>query len=908
MNRSIFHILIFLLTVSAVGLISCTESQLEISNLTVEYLQNPTGIDSESPRFGWQLTSSGNGTYQSAYQIKVTNAGQEVWNSGKQVSNKSQLIPYRGKMLSPANRYTYQVKVWDQKDQVSEPNSSWFETAPSELSTKWIGAIRRENANLPQGRNWHSPSLKKNRAFFDSIPELAKRSIQLRKEVGLSEKPVKATAYISGLGHYEFNLNGERIGESIFAPLWTDYDKSIFYNTFDLTDQLNLGANAIGVLLGNGMYNVIGDRYRKFWISFGPPTLFFELRLEYQDGRTETIKSDKTWKYSLSPITFNDIFGGESYDARLEQSGWEETDFDDSSWQTVVIQDAPKGTLKAQLAPAVEVQRSFDVKEWKKVDSSTYLFDMGQNLAGFPSIKIQGKSGQKVKLTVGERVDEKGFVNQKNTGSPYYFEYTLSGDGVEEWQPKFSYYGYQYIQVEGISYEENVKNGYPELLDLKSNFIYSNADVIGSFECSNEIFSKTHTIINNAIKSNMQAVFTDCPHREKLGWLEEIHLNGPGLLYNYDLTQLLRKEMMDMKDAQRANGMVPNIAPEYVDFSAESWGADFTDSPEWGAAAVIVPWQYYEFYGDSSLIKENYEVMRRFVDYLTTRAEDGIVSHGLGDWYDYGEHGAGYSKNSPIALSATSHYFFCIVGLVKAAEMTGNLGDLDKYKSLKQEVFQAYNQEFFNTETNQYASGSQYSNAVSLYMGLVNEENKKAVLDNLVADIESHGNRLTTGDVGNRYLFQVLADNGLNDLLYDMLNHYEAPGYGYQLQYGLTTLTEQWDPSKGNSWNHFMMGQIEEWFFKSLAGIRSDNENPGFQKFIIEPKLAGDLTYVKASTKSLYGDISLHWKITDGQWVIDLDIPVNSSATFILPKEVESNERQLNLTSGHHSLKYKVKT
>ncbi|MEQ8548142.1 MAG: family 78 glycoside hydrolase catalytic domain [Cyclobacteriaceae bacterium] len=874
----------------------------------MEYLQNPTGIDSESPRFGWQLTSSGNGTYQSAYQIKVTNAGQEVWNSGKQVSNKSQLIPYRGKMLSPANRYTYQVKVWDQKDQVSEPNSSWFETAPSELSTKWIGAIRRENANLPQGRNWHSPSLKKNRAFFDSIPELAKRSIQLRKEVGLSEKPVKATAYISGLGHYEFNLNGERIGESIFAPLWTDYDKSIFYNTFDLTDQLNLGANAIGVLLGNGMYNVIGDRYRKFWISFGPPTLFFELRLEYQDGRTETIKSDKTWKYSLSPITFNDIFGGESYDARLEQSGWEETDFDDSSWQTVVIQDAPKGTLKAQLAPAVEVQRSFDVKEWKKVDSSTYLFDMGQNLAGFPSIKIQGKSGQKVKLTVGERVDEKGFVNQKNTGSPYYFEYTLSGDGVEEWQPKFSYYGYQYIQVEGISYEENVKNGYPELLDLKSNFIYSNADVIGSFECSNEIFSKTHTIINNAIKSNMQAVFTDCPHREKLGWLEEIHLNGPGLLYNYDLTQLLRKEMMDMKDAQRANGMVPNIAPEYVDFSAESWGADFTDSPEWGAAAVIVPWQYYEFYGDSSLIKENYEVMRRFVDYLTTRAEDGIVSHGLGDWYDYGEHGAGYSKNSPIALSATSHYFFCIVGLVKAAEMTGNLGDLDKYKSLKQEVFQAYNQEFFNTETNQYASGSQYSNAVSLYMGLVNEENKKAVLDNLVADIESHGNRLTTGDVGNRYLFQVLADNGLNDLLYDMLNHYEAPGYGYQLQYGLTTLTEQWDPSKGNSWNHFMMGQIEEWFFKSLAGIRSDNENPGFQKFIIEPKLAGDLTYVKASTKSLYGDISLHWKITDGQWVIDLDIPVNSSATFILPKEVESNERQLNLTSGHHSLKYKVKT
>lgn len=781
---------------------------------------------------------------------------------------------------------------------------------PDHFDAQWIGATNRADAHLPEGRNWHQPSLKKNRAFYDSIPELAKRSILLRKEISFNDPIKSAILYISGLGHYEVQLNGEKIGNSEFAPLWTDYDQSVFYNAFDVTEKLLpeyllQGKAAIGVLLGNGMYNAIGDRYRKFWVSYGPPTLFLELRIQYENGTSETIISDESWKYAPSPITFNDIFGGEDYDATLEQEGWSQIGFDDTNWNPVVVQEAPKGTLKYQKAPPVKVQESFPVKTWKKVDSTTFVFDMGQNLAGFPSIKIQGDRGQKIKITPGERLDENGYVTQKNTGRPHFYEYTLSGNGAEQWQPRFSYYGYQFIQVDGISYQENGNPSFPNLIDLQSKFIYSDVEIIGEFECSNEIFTKTHSLINQAIKSNMQAVLTDCPHREKLGWLEQTYLNGPGLMYNYNLVDYIPKIMMDMADAQRPNGMVPNIAPEYVDFSAESWGADFTDSPEWGAAAVILPWQYFQFYGDSSLIYDYYAVAKKYVDYLASRAENGIVSHGLGDWYDYGEHRAGYSKNSPIDLSATAHYFQC-AQLVSYAAKSDD--DQQYYDSLANSIVDAYNKKFFNPETNQYGTGSQYCNAVSIYMDLVAPESKQAVLENLVADIQSHGNRLTTGDIGNRYLFQTLANENMDDLLFDMLNHYEAPGYGYQVKYGLTTLTEQWDPEKGNSWNHFMLGQIEEWFFKSLAGIKANPSSPGYKEFIIEPKLAGDLTYVKASTRSLYGKISVDWKIDGEDWKVELEIPKNSSATFILPQEVENSERQLKLEAGKHSFSYKLKS
>jgi alpha-L-rhamnosidase len=873
-------------------------SAIEIPRVICDLMENPSGI-STPPRLGWQLRSSVPADYQTAYQILVSSNPAllqrdqgDVWDSQRIKSDKSQFVVFAGKPLEKGRRYFWKVKVWDASGKPSPWSAvAYWDMAP-DLSIdpiQWIGAITRKESRLPEGRNFHSPELRKkeNADLWNNVEPLAKRSILLRKSFHQQKKIVQATVYVSGLGHYELLLNGEKVGNSEFAPLWSDYDKTVYYNTFRVEKMLASGENVIGVWLGNGMYNVSGNRYRKLLVSFGPPTLFFRMDLQYEDGSEETITSDQTWKYTESPITFNCIYGGEDYDANLEQRGWDKAGYNDSSWKKVVVQESPKGKLTPQLAAPVEVMKQYDIKSVKEPKPGTYVLDMGQNLSGFPTIKVQGKKGQTVKLVPGESLTDEGLVSQKRSGGPYYFEYTLKGDEVEEWRPKFSYYGYQYIQIENVNFKSSSPDSdKPVLHDVKSNFIYNSSGETGSFSSSNEIFNQAHLLINNAVKSNWQSVFTDCPHREKLGWLEETHLNGPGLLYNYNLTQYIPKIMRDIADGQREDGLVPSIVPEYVIF-----GGDFTDSPEWGVAAVVLPWMYYEFYGDASLIEQYYPVMKKYVDYLTTKSSGYIVSHGLGDWYDYGDHAAGYSKNSPIPLSATAHYYFGTLLVKRTADFLNRKEDAAKYEELSGKIKEAYNQKYFNSETRQYATGSQYSNAISLYLGLADDQYKQAVLDNLIEDIHKRGNRLTTGDVGNRYLYKALADNDKNDVMYAMHNHYDTPGYGFQIKFGLTTLTEQWDPRKGNSWNHFMMGQIEEWFYESLAGIVPDEKVPGFKHFVIQPKPAGDLTSVNASHQTLYGDIKVSWRKTEKSFSLTIHVPVNTTADVILPVKMDSDIR-----------------
>src|SRR5690606_33668426 len=436
----------------------------------------------------------------------------------------------------------------------------------------------------------------------------------------------------------------------------------------------------------------------------------------------------------------------------------------------------------------------------------------------------------------------------------------------------------QYIQIENAYYQNAKNDSLPTILEIKSLFVSNTTNTAGTFSSSNEIFNKAHSLINAAVKSNFQATFTDCPHREKLGWLEETHLNGPGLVYNYQLEGFIPKIMRDISDAQWENGLIPNIAPEYISF-----GDDFTDSPEWGIAGVMLPWMYYNNYGDSSLIEQYYPVMKKYVDYLSTTAEGHILSHGLGDWYDYGEHAAGYSKNSPIALSATSHYFYATQLVAKAAKLLSITKDTQNYSALATQIKSAFNEKFYHSDRGTYGTGSQFSNAVPVFMDIVKPENKKIVLQSLIDTIEGNNYRLTTGDVGNRYLFQTLAENGKNEVMYKMHNHYDTPGYGFQIQFGLTTLTEQWDPRNGNSLNHFMMGQIEEWFYKSLAGITYDPENPGYKHFLLQPELVGDMEFVEASYESIYGTIRSKWERNDDRVLFEFSIPVNTTASIKLP-------------------------
>lgn len=898
-----------------------SNGQIAAEHLTCEMTENPLAVIQNQPRFSWQLIAKESNTSQIGYQILVASSEEklkddegDIWNSLRVNSYQNLHIAFGGSPLKPETKYFWKVKVWNQEGEISKwSKTAFFRMAPNESDLKptWIGAITKADSHLPEGRNYHSATYKREKkdAIINASDSLSRRSIMLRKPFKISKEIKEAVVYISGLGHYELTLNGKKIGNSEFAPLWTDYDKTVNYNTYELSPKdLKKGENVIGVLLGNGMYNTLAERYTKFFVSFGPPTLFFKMKVVYKDGSEEIIKSDESWKYSKSPITYNSIFGGEDYNANLEQKGWNRKGFKDSNWKKIVVQEAPKGVLRAQTAPPITIQKQYDVEAVKELKPNFFVFNMGQNLSGFTTIKVKGKKGQIVRVWVGEGLNDDGTVGQGRSGKPYYYDYILKGEGVEEWQPKFSYYGFQYVQIENINYKETKDKNLPTLVDLKSNFIYNSAGEAGTFESSNEIFNKAHELINNSIKSNFQSVFTDCPQREKLGWLEEIHLNGPGLMFNYNLESFIPATMQNIADAQREDGLIPTIVPEYVVF-----GGDFTDSPEWGVTGVILPWMYYEYYGDASLLEKYYPVMKKYVDYLGTKAKDHIVSHGLGDWYDYGTHAAGYSKNSPIALSGTSHYFYGASLVAKAAKLLNKTEDIEKYETLTADIKNAFNKEFFNPETKQYGTNSQFSNAVPVYMDIVEPQYKAAVMQNLLADIIAKGDRLTTGDVGNRYLFQALAQNGENETMYKMNNHYDAPGYGFQIKFGLTTLTEQWDPRKGNSWNHFMMGQIEEWFYLSLAGIVPDPENPGFKHFFIQPQVVGDMTFVKATYKSVYGNIASEWEKKDGKLILKVEIPVNTSATIKLPiaagTEVKVNgkvTKYLRFGSGKYTIECKI--
>ena len=897
------------------------DAKLTVTRLTCNYQGDRTETETtdisqtaitEGPvRLGWQMTADTNGERQSAYEITIREnvTDRQVYASGKVMSDQSQLISVPA--LKPNKHgYYWQVRVWNDKGEPSALSGRQkIRVVPERIDAEWIGAITKKDARLPEGR-FPNTVFKKDtfKAKWAGVDSLSAKSIILRKEFTAKKQHVTdAVLYVSGLGHYKLRINGLEVGGAEFAPVWSEYDKTVYYNVFDVTELIATSGNAISVLLGNGMFNVqrLG-RYSKLQTSFGPPQMILRLEINYADGTQQVIKSGNDWKYSLSPITFNSIYGGESYDARLEQTGCSNAGFDDSHWNSVVITEGPKGRLTPQTVQPVRIMERYGIKSWKHIPAdsiaaaskatkreihpSAFVADMGQNLAGFPEILVTGKRGQKITMLVAEKLTPQGACDQKQTGRQHYYEYTLKGDGQELWHPHFSYYGFQYIQVEGAVLEgEPNPDGLPVIKRLNSCFIYNSAEEVSTFECSNPLFTDTHRLIERAERSNMQSVLSDCPHREKLGWLEQDHLCGPSLLYNYDMTRYAPKVIRDITDTQKHNGMVPTTAPQYISF-----GNLFDDSPEWGSTLIILPFMYYDQYGDSTLITDNYEPMRRYVDYLTSRADSGIVSHGLGDWYDYGPWRAGFSKNTPVPLVATAHYIFDMQLLVRAARMTNRRHDVEKYSALLKEVTDAFNRKFYKADSCYYGTGSQTSNSLPLYLGLTGD-NKQTVINSLVADIKAHGNRLTTGDVGNRYLFQTLAQNGLNELLYTMLNHYETPGYGFQLRHGATTLTEQWDPRQGSSWNHFMMGQIDEWLFKTLAGIQNRPGTHGLRHLLIAPTLVGDLQYVKASTASLYGKISVNCTRTQ----LDVEIPVGSDAVIKLP-----NGEEKHVGSGRYTFNF----
>ncbi|RXF71040.1 family 78 glycoside hydrolase catalytic domain [Arcticibacter tournemirensis] len=870
----------------------CTFGQgLMVENLRCEFKRDPVGVDIKTPRLSWEIGSEQRNVLQTAYQVLVAdnpkalsaNLG-NVWDSKKLVSAASIQVKYEGKALLPAKSYFWKVRVWDNKRRVSAWSNvaSWqtgLFAAGDWKDAKWIAYEK-----LPDSEKI-VPAIHgkggKNLGPSNNVLPL------FRKDFAVKAGVKRATVFISGLGHFEMSLNGRKTGDHFLDPGWTKYDKEALYVTFDVTGQLKEGKNVIGVMLGNGFYYTPRDkRYRKLTSAFGYPKMICRVLLEYQNGTTENILSDATWETSPGPVTYSSIYGGEDYDAGKEQTGWNTAAFNGKGWKPVILTEGPP-VLKSQTADPLKTFESFVPVDTMKISGASYVFDLGQNASGIPEITVQGKKGDTVRITPAELLNDDNTANQKATGKPVYYDYILKGEGVETWSPRFTYYGYRYLQIDGAvpQWMENAADK-PVLKTVRGMHIRNAAEKAGEFTSSNDLFNRTRKLIDWAIRSNMVSVFTDCPHRERLGWQEQVHLVGNSIRYNYNIANLCRKVLSDLRTAQTPEGLIPGTVPEYtvMDFA----GGVFRDSPEWGSNAIILPWYLYEWYGDREALESSYQMMQRYLEYLSSKASGYIISYGLSDWYDIGPQRSGFSQMTPMGLTATAYYYYDLIILQKAALLLGKKADAAKYAALASEVKLAFNKKFYDKEKKQYGSGSQTSNAMAVYMNLVDPEDKDAVVDNIVKDIRNRNNSLTAGDIGFRYLIQVLADAGRSDVIYDMNSNTEVPGYGYQLAKGATALTESWVASPAVSNNHFMLGHILEWFYSDLAGIRPAENSVAFNRIVIHPELVGDITSGGADHYSPYGLISSRWTKTANEFELTIKIPVNTKAEVWLPAEQAS--------------------
>jgi len=843
------------------------------TDLRCEYYVNPLGVDVPQPRLFWKLASTERGQYQIAYQILVASSPKllakdigDLWDSGKVFSDETTHIKYAGRTLESSQQVFWKVRVWDKNGRVSawSKPANWTMGLLNETDWKasWIGA-----------RTNHETLL-------------------LRREFEVRPGVRRAIIHICGLGQYELTLNGRKVGDDFFPPGWTKYDKTCLYDTRDLTPALRRGKNAIGILLGNGMYHVEGapGRFKKFRGSFGPLKAIAQLRLEYNDGTVETICTDTNWRVYPGPITFGCVFGGEDFDARLVQRGWDKPGFDDSGWEHAVELDGPGGELRG-LSCAAPPIRAFEVFKPISVSSPTNgvtVYDLGQNASIMLRLKVRGPAGSVVRVIPAELVDTNGFVDRGSCGGRRglaYWQYTLAGRGTEKYAAKFYYHGARFLQVE--RYPAPGQETLPVVESIEGVVVHSASEPAGEFECSNGLFNRIRKLVRWAQRSNMMSVLTDCPHRERLGWLEQYHLNGPAIRYEFDLNALYTKGMNDIADSQLESGLVPTTAPEYTAFRDPNDTTrprnNFGDSPEWSSAAVIVPWQQYQFAGDIELLRKHYEMMKRYLAYLGSRATNLIVNYGLGDWYDIGPNPPGVSQLTPVALPATAFYYYDTWIMAQVAALLGRPDDAAEFSARAEAIRAAFNRAFFDTNKLCYATCSQTANAIPLVMNLVEPQMRAAVLDALVRDVRAHTNSVTAGDVGHRYLIRALADAGRSDVLYQMHNQSERPGYGYQLKIGATSLTEAWDARRRSSQNHFMLGHIIEWFYHDIAGIRPDPAGPGFKKIIIAPQPVGDLTWARASYNSIHGKISAHWRRSGNKLSLDVYIPANTTAMVVVP-------------------------
>jgi alpha-L-rhamnosidase len=862
-------------------LVSCPAA-LRVTTLTCEYATDPLGVDVAQPRLSWQVASKENGERQTAWQILVASSREnlaadrgDLWDSGKVSTDQTTLIAYAGRAMASSQQVFWKVRSWDRNGQPtawSEP-ATWTMglLSPSDWTARWLTSAERVE------------------------------NLLLRREFTVKPGLRRALAHVTGLGQYELFLNGRKAGTDVLSPGWTDYKDTVLYDTRDVTSLLRHGANAAGLSLGNGMLHVVrpAGRFAKFLGSFGLQRAIMQLRLEYADGSVETVVTDGSWKTHSGPITFSSIYGGEDFDARLVQHGWDQPGFADAGWTPAVEFSGKSGILRGQSRAAEPVApiETRQVVATRELAPGVVLYDFGQNVSFMPLIRVSGPAGSVVKLTAGEVVNDDGTINRSTMGGAHrgsaWWQYTKATDGEETWFPQFYYLGSRYLYVEllpvgapldGARASERASSSdaptLPKVESVEMVIVHSAASPVGEFAASDPTLGRIRDLVRWAQRSNMVSVLTDCPHREKLGWLEQNHLNGPALRYEWDLARLAAKNVHDMAEAQLDDGLVPNIAPEYTQFRGT-----FRAAAEWGASFIMVPWQQYLFTGDPALLRDHYDAMKRYFAYLEGKAAGGLLAEGLGDWYDQVLGKPGRANLTSPAITATAHYYQNARVLAKVAALLGRTADAQEFETKADAIRATYNRELFKPGTPElYGTGSQTSLILPLAMEIAEPANREAVLAALLKDIATRGHS-SAGAIGTRYLFRALTDAGHADLLYKLITNPEMPGYAFQLKAGKTSLAESWTGQTGASQNHFFLGQVIEWFYGDLVGIAPDESKPGFKHIIIKPHPVDALTWAEAAYQSAHGPIVVRWDQRDGKFILQATIPANTTATVTLPAQ-----------------------
>jgi alpha-L-rhamnosidase len=844
-----------LLIVFALTLTSPSFAAMRPVNLTCEYLVNPLGIDALPPRLSWQLVSDKRDQRQSAYQILVASSEEklrrnrgDLWDTGK-VSSREQLhIEYAGKPLRSGQRCYWKVRVWDQEDRSSNysPPANWEMglLSPQDWHGKWIGRTTDK--------------------AYQPAP-LFRRTFTVRGQIR------RARIYLCGLGYHELRLNGQKVGDHLLDPGYTRYDRRVLYVTHDVTALLRQGENAVGVMLGTGWFNVHTQAVWQFhqapWRA--SPRLLLELRIEYADGREERVVSDERWKCSTGPILFDSIYGGETYDARKEKPGWDTIGYSDADWQAALVVEAPKGRLAAQAMPPIKITQTLEPRKVTVPLPGVWVFDVGQNMAGHARLRVRGPAGTRLILRYGERLRPDGTLDTSHiaqhllkTDPPQRFqtdEYILKGEEEEVWEPRFVYHGFQYVEVSGLTPEVTMK--------LEARVKHSAVERRGTFECSNPLLNRIQRNALWSYVSNLQSIPTDCPHREKNGWTGDAHLAAEMGLLNFDSAAVYTKWVNDLADEQRETGELPGIVP------TGGWGYEWGNGPAWDSAFVLIPWYLYEYCGDIRILKTHYAGMRRYVDYLTRRAENGIVHFGLGDWVPF-------ETQTPIEVTSTGYYYVDALIVSQAARLLGNEEDAQRYAALSAQIRKAFQDRFVDRQSGQVSNGSQTALSCALYHPeLLTNAQREAARKHLLANIAARQGHIDTGILGAKYLLNALGEMGETETAYQIVNKKKLPGWGWWIEQGATTLWESWRGT--DSLNHIMFGDVSAWFYKRLAGILLSA--PGFKEIEIKPQIVGDLTYARAECETVRGRIVSEWRIENDDLLLKIQVPANVTATLYLP-------------------------